>query len=214
MRKFDQSSVLRQVLGFCGMAMPILDWFFAVVFGRGSNPPGFIIPSISATHYYSSYALFECLVFGVGLFLICYQGYDIKDKRLSTAAGVGAIALVLFPCSLPGAEVNNFLMLPMAVTGVVHAVGALLFFGMLFWILEFQFTKKSGTIGTPRKRARNILYKVSGWVMLGGLVLGFGCNALFGRYFGGFVYLGEFISLEAFGIGWLVKGGLFLRDKQ
>jgi len=211
----SQQNLLRQALGFCGMAMPILNWIFAVIFGGGYNPTGIIIPSISACHYYSTSIIFEGLVFSTGMFLICYTGYDIKDRWLSALAGVGALVLVLFPCYLQGASVRNFMMLPMNVTNVLHAIGALVFFGGLFWILEFQFTKSgAGTDMTPRKRLRNRLYKICGWVMLGGLVFGFGGDALLGRYFGGFVYLGEFIALEAFGLGWIVKGEFMLKDVE
>lgn len=206
--RINQSDMLRQVLGVMGMALPIVDWFFAVFFG-GHH---FLLPSISSTAYMNSGILFETLVAATGLFLICYTGYDSTDYWLSTASGIGALLLVFFPCSYD-APVRNFALLPMSITNPIHLIGAMVFFGCLFWMLEFQFTKSApGKDLTKAKVKRNRLYKVCGWVMLGGLIFGFGGARLFNIPW--FVYLGETIALEAFGIGWIVKGSMIIKDKE
>lgn len=197
----------RQALGVMGILLPIVDWISAAVFGRN----GWLLPSISSTYYMNSSALFVGLVFATGIFLICYKGYDVKDATLSMAAGVGGIALVLFPCKY-GDTVHNWLMLPMWFTNIVHLLGAAAFFGCLCWIMIFQFTKSATPVEKGlRKWLRNIIYIVCGCTMAGALIVGFGLSALLG--IGWLVYLGETVALWAFGIGWLIKGEVLLKDK-
>jgi hypothetical protein len=210
MTNIDSTTLwMRRALGIMGMLLPITDLAFGLFTGTNSIS---YFASISATHHSSSYLLFEGLVFATGMFLVCYNGYGDKvDFWLTFAAGIGAILLTLFPCTVEGAEVRNFLMLPMSITNVVHLIGAATFFGCLFWLIEFQFTK-TGPSPTHRKQQRNMFYKICGWVMLGGIVFGFGSDLFFGQYWNHFVYLGEFIALEAFGMAWMTKGSTFLKD--
>jgi hypothetical protein len=185
---------------------------FNLVFGGGFNPPG-VLASISATHYSSAYLLFEGLVFGVGLFLICYRGYDVKDRICTILAGSGAIALTLFPCSLGGAETRNFIMAAQPVTNVIHLTGAGLFFGCLVFLIGFQFTKTgegAAVLPGSRKQRRNILYRSCSFVMAASLAAGFGGAGIFGVPC--LVYAGEWAALWAFGLAWLAKGGMILPD--
>jgi hypothetical protein len=204
--RYDVSSLkaYRQALGILGMALPIADLLFGVVFCAGYTRSGF--GSISATHYDPQYLLFEGLVVAVGMFLIFYRGHDIKDFWISTVAGTGALVLSFFPCDIyDEAATWNFIMAPMAVTSKFHYFGALVFFLALFWIVEFQFTKtRKADFPTKMKRLRNRVYRICGWVMLGGLAVGF----LGGKVisWGHWIYFGEFVALEAFGVAWLVKG--------
>jgi len=205
----DAQARTRRFLGYMGILLPTLDWVGAVVFS------GWVwnVPSISATHYAGSYLVFESLMCVTGVFLLYYDGYDIRDKWLARIAGIGGLALAFFPCALPDYPVKNFFMLPANVTNVIHLAGAGVFFIFLFIIIFFQFTKSGGKM-TPQKVRRNLVYRVCGIVMLFALVAGFGASALFSIQ--GVVYLGEKIALEAFGSAWLVKGEAVqqLNDKK
>jgi len=203
---------LRNTLGVLGMLLPVLTFIFNKAFGGSYNPPG-VLTSISATHYSSSYLVFEGLAFCTALVLIIYEGYDIKDHIVSILAGSGIATLALFPCALEGAETRNFLMLPQSVTNVIHLASAGVFFGSLVLIIGFQFTKtgEGNTIQpNSRKWRRNILYRICATVMLVALVIGFGGSRLFGIPY--LVFAGETVALWAFGLAWLTKGGLILHD--
>jgi len=203
---------LRNFLGIMGMLLPALSLVFNIGFGRDYNPPG-ALTSISATYYSITAVLFIGLVFGTGLFLLIYDDYDVKDRVVTIIAGIGAIALVVFPCALPGARTWNLVMLPQSVTNVIHLASALLFFGSLIFMIGFQFTRTGeGMTVQPgsRKWRRNILYRVCATVMLASLVIGFGGARLFGIPH--LVYIGETIALEAHGVAWNTKGGMWLRD--
>jgi len=207
-----ETNTLRNTLGILGILLPILTLFFNLIFGGEYNPSG-VLTSISATHYSVAYLLFEGLVFGTGLFLICYRGYDIRDRIATILAGSGAVALTLFPCALDKAETRNFLMWPQNITNQIHLASAGLFFGSLVFLIGFQFTRTSeGNMVSPgsQKWRRNILYRICATVMLLALIIGFGGSRIFG--FPYLVYIGETIALWAFGISWLTKGGLILRD--
>lgn len=203
---------LRNTLGVLGFLLPVLSLIFNSTFGKAFNPIG-VLTSISATHYSSGYLLFEGLVFAVGLFMICYRGYDVKDRIATILAGSGAILLTLFPCALDGAETRNFLMLPQSITNTIHLISAGLFFISLIFLVGLQFTKTAeGNTIKPgsRKWRRNILYRVCAIIMAGGLIIGFGGSRLF--HFPYLVYTGEWIALWAFSLSYLTKGGLILKD--
>jgi hypothetical protein len=198
---------LRRILGILGMIMP----FLVIIFGLITKQPSSYFISISATHYTAQYLLFEGLVVAVGLFLICYNGYDIKDNILSTIAGIGAIMLCYLPAKVEGTTTWNFLMLSENITDVFHIIGGLAFFGMLFWIIEFQFTKTSEF--TEQKLKRNVLYKICGWMICFGIIFG-GAMWFFGSGIMKYaMMIGEIIALEAFGVAWFVKGKTLLQDK-
>jgi len=207
MKNTDYLNRLRNWLGLLGILLPVLSLLFGLAFGRSFNPAG-CFASISATHYSAQYLLFEGLVLGTGLFLLCYEGYDIKDRWLCVLAGSGAIILSLFPTDLIGAETRNFLMLPQSVTNPIHLFGAFLFFGCLVFIIGVQFVKTSEgcTVkpGTPKWK-RNILYRTCAIVMAVSLIIGFTMPLI--NDWGYWVYAGEWIALWAFGLAWLVKGG-------
>jgi len=204
---------LRNTIGILGMLLPVLSLFFILVFGRDVYFPG-VLDSISATHYSNAYLLFEGLVFGTGLFLLHYSGYNITDRILSIIAGIGALTLTLFPVRMGGAAHRNFLMIDADIANIIHGIGAFAFFAALFVIIMFQFPMSNKTfselLGT-QKAKRNTLYQICGVLMAGFLILGFGLA----RYttIPYTIFIGEGLALWAFGIAWLTKGGLFFKDK-
>jgi len=196
----------RQFIGIMGAILPIAIWISAGVFGGH----GFFLPSISATYYMNSVAIFMMLMGAASVFLIFYQGYDLTDARISKIAGVGGLVLSLFPVSY-GSTVHNFLQLPMYITNVLHLTGAIMFFAGISWMMLFQFTKSAKDIEKgSRKALRNKIYKVCGITMIAGLIAGFGGARIFG--FSPCIYFGEAIALWAFGVGFLVKGNVLLKD--
>jgi hypothetical protein len=202
----------RQFLGVLGLSLPFAVWISAVCFG--GNPV--MLDSISATYYMNSFVLFVGIMIAVGVFLIFYDGYDIKDSRLTTVTGIAGIVLALFPCGYREYP-HNFLALNTDITSIFHFAGAFVFFGLMCYIMLFQFTQggidhnPDGTVSIAGKIkiARNMVFKICGITMVVALVFGFGLNKLFDL---NTVYLGESIALVAFGIGWLVKGRMLIKE--
>jgi hypothetical protein len=211
----------RRVLGILGICLPILTIIFSI-FGFQYFDMPFFVENISATHYYNSYLFFEGIIIAVGLFLITYEGYDIKDKWITTIGGISAIIIAFFPYQPPNAMITNpwnFLMISPKITEIFHLIGAVTFFACLFFMQTFQFTKFDFI--TKEKEKRNLLYRICGWITLSAVIIGTGMDRMdiiglphitAGIF--GFSFIGEAISLFAFGIAWLVKGETFLKDKE
>lgn len=212
-----KEGVLRQrrFLGIMGMILPVL-----VTVSRWITTGAlFTLESISACHYYPDYLLFEGIMVAVGIFLLYYKGYDIKDYWLSTCAGICALLTAFAPCfyiydPAPALLGRNFLNLSLFITGWIHNIAALGFFVFLIIIILWQFTKTSCSLlyYTKEKQKRNLVYRICGITMavvilIGGAIghLGIWPPALF---------IGEALGLELFGIAWLVKGEVLFKDKK
>lgn len=202
---------LRKILGILGMCLPI-----AIIISRLITTRSLAgLESISATHYFPDYLFFEGLVLAVGLFLILYNGYDIKDRWLTTIAGSGAIVMVFFPGLAPkgfegAALYHNFLGISHKITMWFHDIGALVFFGFLIYIILKQFTCK-GSNPTREKLIRNKIYIACGWTMTAALLIGGAINVFLWPYA---LFIGEAIGLECFGVAWFVKGECIFKDKE
>lgn len=182
---------LRNTLGVMGVILPLL-----ILISLCTVPQ-----SISATYYTQASVFIIGIVTCVGVCLLQYDGYDVTDKWLATVGGVGALLLVLCPCDV-GVRYNAF-NIPVLVSNIVHLMGAGVFFLAMIIISVWQFTKTKELKPTGRKLKRNVLYVTCGIVMGAALIWGFTIGQLF---------IGESIALWAFGLSWLTKGGMILKD--
>ena len=156
-------NVSRNWIGFLGIALPII-----TLFGKGT-------------------VLYTGVAFALGTLLIQYRGYDRRDWLFSTGAGVGAIAMALFP---------------------QFFAGICVLFLMLMLINGFQFIKLGEIVPTSRKHTRNLLYSVFAITIAAALVIGFFAKWKYAAL------IGEWVAFWAFGFSWLMKGGLILADKD
>lgn len=203
MKKVFESTVHKQrfVLGLvCGL-LPILDIIFGLIFEH--NFP----QSISIT-YYSAY----CIIMVAALtlctfFLSTYEGYDMGDRIWTILAALGAFGVMAFPCYNDGVKVIGLFSLNVDTSNILHFISAFLVFGSFAIMTLTQFTK-----GSHKKR--NILYYVCGAIMILALV----CTGLTmwvpALNFKGSVMVYECIMLEAFALAWLVKSGIFFKNKN
>ncbi|WP_020657470.1 hypothetical protein [Amycolatopsis benzoatilytica] len=193
---------LRRAIGVLGISLPIV-----VIVGKEIVDGGGLLGSLSGYYYSDLRNVFVGTLCAIGVFLIAYRGYGRIDDIAANVAGVAGIGVALFPTS------------PTAPTPVEHAIGVahLVFAGIFFLTLAFfclfLFTKTDGT-PSPRKRSRNVVYRVCGVVMLVSLAL-LVINAAF--FNAATVSLHPTVWLEslaviAFGFAWLVKGETLLAD--
>ena len=214
---------LRKAVGFIGVALPIVlvvgDW---LVFKSNA-----IEDSISYYYHTGMRGVLVGSLWAIGVFLMSYRGYEKRDAIAGRLACIFALAVALFPTACkPGAcdfvhllklerggcDVEHFVSL-------VHATCASLLFLTLAYFSLFLFTEtKPGRKAemTRRKRERNVVYYVCGWIIVasiaGILILHI---ALHLSKFGPVPVLFGFESLAviAFGISWLVKGEFVLKDQ-
>jgi hypothetical protein len=154
----------------------------------------------------------------VGLFLFTYKGYDKLDRVLSKLAGIFAIVTALFPtnCEHLSNYCNVICKADSAISNTAHYLAAGIFLTSLAGMSLFLFTKSSEPKPLPApKRRRNALYIICGCIMVVCLI-GIplmkipSVGAVLKPWKAEFWF--ESVTLVAFGISWLVKGGVGLKD--
>ena len=208
---------LRKLVGILGVLLPVILYLFLLI------DTGYKTPLDSISHYYMTRAcsIFVIIVSLLAIFLLVYKGKSIADFYLSAGAGLFALCLILFPTNDISGDTS------VAVTNLkdsslrtgFHYASAAIFLLCLAAISIFIFTKsdKSPASRTPRKRIRNRLYRTCGIIMvLAILVIAAGLldiisEETFAKH--NLTFWMETIAIESFGLSWLVKGELFLKDK-
>ena len=208
---------LRQSIGYAGIGVPFIMAIGSVIAG-GCNE---IQESISAYYHTVMRDVFVAILSAIAFFLYSYKGYDAKDKVLSKLAALFAVGIALFSCDVD--LKTNCYIEPVSVNalaGRLHIFFAVLFFLVLTYLSLFQFTKTDDAkTMTTRKKSRNRIYRICGFVMLGSIFM----IALYWFWLeSSFPNLGrlkpvfflESLALTAFGISWLVKGQVILKDTE
>jgi len=197
---------LRKAIGWMGFLLPPV-----LVFGSFILDHTNVIKSSLSAYYWTH---MRNILVGVlcimGGFLLSYHGPDgIKswDSLASKSAGLFAFCIAFIPTSQNG---DN------AVLDLTHYIVAALFLGILAFMSIFLFTK-SGEYITTQKATRNKVFKVCGIVMLVSICLIpiDGIKIVYDhihQFKPTLIF--ETIALISFGISWLVKGELILKDRS
>ena len=190
---------LRCFIGLLGMLLPWVVFVLSFAFGHGMPD------SISATWYLEQCVTpFMVILGAASILLLFYDGYEKSDDIINTIGGILGLCICFFPCmGVRGAGplVGTF-QLPIQVSGWIHNISAIGFFGILAFNSLFQFTKSSGEI-TAKKKARNVIYRVCGIGMVVSLI--FIPVAFMFPQIIGLVWTIEMVALTFFGISWITK---------
>ncbi len=193
---------LRKAVGWIGMLLP-----FVLMLGVFFIFKGEIIEKSISYYYYSKMGnVFVGAICAIALFMFFYSGYDKWDNWAGNVAGLFALGVAWFPTTQEG---------PRDLIGTIHITCAALFFLTLAVYSLFLFTQKDDK-PTPQKLTRNKIYIICGVVM----VLCIIAIAVYLNFFhkqgstSGFVFWAETITLVAFGVSWLTKGGTLYPDKE
>jgi hypothetical protein len=195
---------LRRSVGAIGVALPlVLAIGAAVLFGVD------LLSSVSAYYYTGMRGVLVGSLCAIGVFLLSYR-FGKADDLLGDVAGIAAIGLALFPTAPEGGGTGW-----VRVVGVVHLVFAAVFFVALAIFSLFLFTRTDGHV-TPRKLVRNVVYRVSGCVIVACLVLAVFTDlavsdAVKAEYRP--LFWLETVAVLACGVSWLVKGEALLGDR-
>jgi hypothetical protein len=216
-------NTMRKFIGILGISLPAL--LFLVLY----IDSGYSQPLFSISHYYftRSSAVFIVVVSLLAIFLLIYKGKDPLDFYVSGIAGFFALLLVLFPtsnisnichdernvCSITVLKISKFRM-------VLHYVSASIFLLSLAFMSIFIFTKSNKPPeerGQPKRR-RNRVFRTCGIIMTLAIlimlsnVFGVISNSVFNKYH--LVFWMETIAVVCFGISWLVKAEVILKDNR
>ena len=192
---------LRKAVGIVAVSLPFA---VAVPWGIVRHT---IETSISAYYYTGMRTVFTGSLCAIAMFMLCARGYDRKDEIFSVLSAICAIGVALFPTS-PG-----FPNVHQKHVGIVHYSFAALLFIILAIFCLFLFTMSAqGRSLTTKKIQRNRVYIVCGIAIVISLILLPIFTLLLKKPYGGITF--ETTSLLAFGLAWLVKGEMFLKDEN
>ena len=195
---------LRAVLGWLAILLPIIVSTLALVYGFLGDH---IIPgAISATYYLEPCITPFMIILGAAsILLICYKGYDKQDDIICTLSGIFGLGICLFPCAATGDNIVGTFQVSTPISGWIHNICAIIFFGLLAYTSFFLFTK-GGPNPTENKKKRNIIFRVCGIGMIGSflLLIPFGIFNVWGG-----TWIMEDVALAFFGISWLTKSNLY-----
>ena len=197
---------LRQAVGYLGILLPFVlaigNW---LIFSAGLQG------SVSDYYYTPMRGVLVGGLCVIGAFLLAYHGYDRWDSLFSNAAGIGAVGVALFPTppDNPSARAT--------IVGYFHFAFGALMFSSLIVIALWLFRKTDPNSAPTRvKQLRDRVYLICGIVMLVALSFAGIASLPFATALNPInpVFWGEATAIVAFGVSWLVKGQVILRDKQ
>lgn len=193
---------LRKALGWIAIAMPIVVRLVALAL---DHVPA--MDSISAYYYTSGRDEFVGALCAIGVFLIFYRGYDVLDNVLTNVAGLAAVGIGLLPLAPEyDAGIRERCHGPLG----FHIVAVTVFFGIISYLVFFQFTKSTAMVMTAQKRQRNTIYRASGIVMAAAYVV---IAILKWRRPDASIFWPETSAIIAFAAAWLTKGETILKDR-
>jgi hypothetical protein len=208
---------LRKAVGIIGFLLPAVLAIGKVLL----QGPG-IQCSISDYYYTVVRNVFVGALCTIGVFLMSTRGYDRRDEIAGLLGSVFAIGVALFPTTpRAGATTAQPCAVHVATTqakiiGGVHLTfAALLFLTFAYFCLKL-FTLDGGN-PTRQKRKRNAVYRVCGYTILACIALiaivhipsiRDALTALTP------VFWLETIAVMTFGLAWLTKGEMILKDEE
>jgi hypothetical protein len=192
---------LRKAVGWIGILLPFVLVLGNIFIFRERE----VLTNMSVYYHTGMHDIFVGSICAIALFLFFYRGYDRWDDLSADIAGVFALGVAFFPTVEDG---------PWDWAAWIHFISAACFLVILAIISLFLFTRGEEH-PTGMKRKRNIVYRVCGIVMLASLA----SIEIFFLFFDGinsdsrYVLIAETVTLMAFGISWLTKGGTLYPDK-
>ena len=210
--------LIRTVVGFIGILLPIVLIIGETFFLDGSVQ---VRGSLSAYYHSSMQDIFVASLCVTGFLLITYMAGMPRtwDFWLSLTAGIAVLAVVFFPTWRPGVPGGAALCgssppplgcspveqaLGEALTARIHAAAAAVFI-LCLAAISFLFARREKKYNRSDTRKRlhifcgSAILAAVAWVIIGG-ALKINIWKLTP------LYLGEIISVWAFGVSWLAKG--------
>ncbi|MCU0680475.1 MAG: DUF998 domain-containing protein [Planctomycetes bacterium] len=204
---------LRKMIGILGISLPISVIIGALLYGNINGTLG----SISEYYYSNMREIFVGTLWAMSAFLLSYQGYDRQDVIICRICGLSALGVSLFPTSLETSTLPECLSLTNTpeLSNMIHLSCAGVLFLSFSYMSLFLFCKTNKETMTPQKIKRNIIYRITGIIIIVCIVLIFLYEIFF--FNSSFkkahpVLIMEIIMLWAFGLSWLTKGKAIIKD--
>ena len=213
---------MRRAIGILGISLPLILVAGSSLFGGCDKVQG----SISTYYHTNMRNIFVGFNCAVALFLFAYRGHDWKDNITGYLGCIFVLGVAFLPCNI--GTPDQVCLVPVStqnpLVGKLHNLSALLYFIILIVYSLFLFPKthmdrvtgEKKFMGRQKKK-RNVVYYICGSIMTTSLLLilfymGFLEDLYPGlKGFNPIFWLESFVLLS-FGISWLTKGQLILKD--
>jgi hypothetical protein len=228
---------LRKTAGWVGSLLPIVLIAGNVIFFTSPRPY-----SMSGYYYTGMRNVFVGALCALGVFLVAYAGYDQVDRWITNIAGFCAIGVAFFPTKRSVCAAHAPTCAPPSVTqlsagqqavGDIHLAFATVTF-IALGLMALRFAKSAPTPGgqdlmsrilhglglaktgdgqrSPRKQARDAIYRACGFTILSCVALAALSNLLPASVKAGWplLFIFEALAVLAFGVSWFVKGQTLL----
>lgn len=208
---------LRKAVGIIGVSLPIVLFVGTVILGHCCHIQG----SISKYYHTVMQNVFVGSLCAVALFLWTYKGYAKKedDKKMlpgdnvaGNLAALFALGVAFFPTRITVDDLTQCITViyDREIIGKLHLFWAFLFFCTLAYYSLILFTK-------GENRSKNRLFRICGYTILGCILLIILYIFLLKKPFPQLaeikpIFWLETFALWAFGISWLTKGNLIVRE--
>ena len=207
---------LRKTVGILAILFPVIIIGGPLVSGQCHE----ILGNLSTYYHTGMRNIFVGILCAIALFLFAYNGYDRRDAIAGNIACVMALLVAFFPTAVTEASPPCILYpYENKISSSIHFFAAGGFFLVLAYFSIFLFTKKEPN-PTKMKLKRNTLYRVCGYIILV-CILVMALLFMLDNLHNGEILKGynptiwlETLALWAFGISWLVKGNVIMKDKR
>lgn len=210
---------LRRAVGITAISLPFVLSIGAIVLpliGPQHVLPRPLLQRSISDYYYTPMSNYLIGSLGaIAGFLICSRGYDLTDEIAGYVAGIFTLGTALFPSVDPRIAEHTRLQLRIQTAHTCFA--ALMFLTLAYFCLVLFRKSSPDKPFTRRKQRRNQIYGICGFVIV---ICIFVMTAV---SFDPVARLldparpllcSESLALVAFGVAWLTKGEVFLKDKR
>ncbi len=217
-----KQKILRRLIGILGILLPLLLYLVLLI------DSGVRFPMESISHYYFTRAsgVFIIVVSLLAIFLLIYKGCEEGDFFFSSAAGIFALCLLLFPtnnitlcCDTARKYSLTYLPTHGSFREDFHLFSAAIFLTSLAWMSFHIFTKsdKPPRQRTLQKRRRNRVYRSCALIMMLALltIVAGRLGIIHEPYYTDhhMTFWMETVAVVFFGVSWIIKGETFIKDK-
>ncbi|SMP59289.1 hypothetical protein SAMN06265222_106202 [Neorhodopirellula lusitana] len=198
---------IRRAIGVSGLLLPIVLGPIGLLFGIG------IQENMSSYYHTPLRDIFVGTLCAIGVFLLCYRGYDSVENWTANLGCASALGIALFPL-----DFNSDPLVQKSMTGYLHTFSGGVFFLTLAFYSLYHFPRDSKREEEPHLFERAVIYRSSGLVILVSmLAMGtylFWLSPDWKQTFNEFKFLFwmEWIAVWSFAAAWLAKGRTVIAD--
>lgn len=198
---------IRRAIGVSGLLLPLLlgpvGWLFGVDFQD----------NMSSYYHTPLRDVFVGTLCSIGIFLLCYRGYDWIENWTANLGCVSALGIALFPL-----DAGSDPLVQKSMIGYLHTLSGGIFFLTLAFYSLYHFPRDSHRENEPHLFERAVVYRCSGLVILASMIAMGGYLLILGDAWKGelndynFLFWMEWVAVWSFAVAWLAKGRTVIAD--